>query len=41
MIPNLSVIFYLAVFGAICAVLTLLGGAAWLIWFAINHVQII
>ncbi|MDH0907381.1 hypothetical protein N5C66_00700 [Rhizobium pusense] len=41
MIPDLSVIFYLAVFGLICGVLALLSGAGWLIWFIIQHVQIV
>lgn len=41
MIPDLSAIFYLAIFGAICGVLALLGGAGWLIWFVIEHVRIV
>lgn len=41
MIPDFSAIFYLAIFGLICGVLSLIGGAAALVWFVINHVQIV
>lgn len=41
MITDLSAIFYLAIFGAICGLLALLGGSAWLIWFVIEHVRIV
>lgn len=41
MIPDLSAIFYLAVFGLICGVLALLGGTGILIWFVIEHVRIV
>lgn len=41
MIPDLSAIFYLAIFGAICGVLALLGGAGLLTWLVIVHVRII
>lgn len=41
MIPDLTAIFYLAIFGLICGVLALVGGAGWLIWFVVNHVQIV
>ena len=41
MIPDLSAIFYLAIFGLICGVLALFGGAGWLIWFLIEHLRII
>nr|CAD7023165.1 hypothetical protein RP007_00111 [Rhizobium sp. P007] len=34
-------IFYLAIFGLICGVLAILGGAGWLIWFVIEHVRIV
>lgn len=41
MIPDFSAIFYLAVFGLICGVLALIGGAGALVWFVIEHVQIV
>ncbi|WP_262529413.1 hypothetical protein [Agrobacterium tumefaciens] len=41
MIPDLTAIFYLAIFGLICGVIALLGGAGWLIFFIVNHVRIV
>ncbi|KVK40120.1 hypothetical protein L905_10060 [Agrobacterium sp. TS43] len=41
MIPDLSVIFHLAIFGLICAVVAVIGGAGWLVWFVIEHVRIV
>lgn len=40
-LPNLTPIFYLAIFGLICAVILALGGIGFAVWFAINHVQIV
>jgi hypothetical protein len=39
--PDLSAVFYLAIFGLLCAAIALLGGAGWLFWFVIHHVQIV
>lgn len=41
MIPDLSAFFYLAIFGLICAVLSVGGSIGFAIWFVINHVQIV
>lgn len=34
-------LFYLAVFGVICAVVLALGGVGFAIWWAVNHIQIV
>ncbi|WP_255877966.1 hypothetical protein [Sinorhizobium fredii] len=39
--PDLSIVFYLAIFGLTCAVLGSIGGLAWLVYFIVNHVQIV
>lgn len=41
MIPDLAPLFYLAIFGLICAVLAVIGGVVGGIWFLANHVQIV
>jgi len=41
MIPDLSAIYYLVIFGLICGVLALLGGTGAIIWFGIEHVRIV
>lgn len=41
MIPDMTAIFYLAIFGLICGVVALLGGTGWLIFFIVNHVRIV
>lgn len=40
-LPEITLIVYLAFFGLGCAVLLVLGALGWLIWFVINHVQIV
>ncbi|WP_280953488.1 hypothetical protein [Phyllobacterium phragmitis] len=40
-LPDLSMLFYLAIFGLISAVACLIGGLAWLIYFIVNHVKIV
>lgn len=39
--PDLSGIFYFAIFGMVAAAVLALGGGAWLVWFVINHVRIV
>lgn len=39
--PDLAPLFYLAIFGLACAALLLIGAMTFLIWFVVNHVQII
>lgn len=34
-------LFYLAIFGLICAALLMIVGVGGLIWFVVNHVQIV
>ena len=41
MLPDLSAIFYLAMFGLFCAGVSIIGGIGALIWFAVTHVQIV
>lgn len=41
MLPDLSFLFYFAIIGVIASALAILGGAAWLILFVINHVRIV
>jgi hypothetical protein len=39
--PDLTPVFYLAIFGLVCGFLALGGGVGWLIWFLSNHVQFV
>jgi hypothetical protein len=38
---DFSGLFYLAIFGLICGVVLALGAVGGLIWFVVNHVQVI
>lgn len=40
-LPDLSGLFYFAIAGMILSAVAVIGGAAWLIWFVINHVRIV
>ncbi|WP_274868311.1 hypothetical protein [Sinorhizobium meliloti] len=39
--PDMTGIFYLAIFGLICGAIGGVGGLAWLVYFVVNHVQIV
>lgn len=39
--PDMRPLFYLAIFGLICAGGAIIGGLGWLAWFIVNHVQIV
>ena len=39
--PDLTPIFYLAMFGLACAAVLVIGGGGYAIWWAINHIQIV
>ncbi|MCZ7893307.1 hypothetical protein O9X99_16675 [Agrobacterium salinitolerans] len=41
MIGSFSAIFYLAIFGLICGMIAVIGGAGAFVWFMIEHVQIV
>ncbi len=41
MIPDLTAVVYLAVFGLVCGALAIGGGLIAGIWFVVNHVQIV
>ena len=34
-------LIYFAFIGMVCAGLAIIGGFGWLVWFAINHIQIV
>lgn len=34
-------IFWLAIFGLACAALLAIGGVGFLVWFIVNHIQIV
>ena len=40
-LPDLTPIFYLAMLGLACAVMLIIGGGGFAIWWVINHVQIV
>lgn len=39
--PDPTPLFYLAIFGLVCAALLAIGGVGFLIWFVVNHIQIV
>lgn len=39
--PDMRVLFYLAILGLISAAILAVGGIGFLIWFVVNHVQIV
>jgi len=38
---DLTGLFWFAIIGMIAALLAVVGGGGWLIWFIINHVRIV
>lgn len=40
-LPDLTPLFYLAMFGLACAALMIIGGVGFAAWFIFNHVQIV
>ncbi len=41
MVPDLRGLYFLVMFGLICALLAIGGAVGGLIWFVINHVRIV
>lgn len=39
--PDLTGVFYAAIFGLIVAVVAVVGGGGWLIWFLVHHIQFV
>lgn len=40
-IPDLTWLFYFAIIGMVLSAVAVIGGSAWVVWFAINHVRIV
>lgn len=40
-LPDLRPLLVFAIIGLVASAVTIIGGAAWLIWFAISHVRIV
>lgn len=40
-LPDLRPLFWLAMFGLLCAAALIIGGAGWLVWFVVDHVRFI